>query len=492
MTTTANPASGTTPSGTAPSAAAESRATAVAEPKGELTGQRYLSGAFAPVTEELTAFDLPVDGEIPKAFDGLLVRNGPNPVAADPANYHWFIGDGMLHGIQLSDGKASWYRNRWVRSDRTAAALGEAPIAGQPTDTPVAQMAGSSANTNIVAHAGRLFALVEVSLPTEVDCELGTKGRYDFGGRLSTAMTAHPHMDPVTGEMCFFGYETLGPPFLRYHVANAAGELVHSADIEVPGATMMHDFAITSTRSVFLDLPVCFDLNLLGVRPFPAMWKPEYGARVGVMPRHGTNDDVVWCEIEPCYVFHVLNAFDDGDDVVVDVCRYATMFDDDPHGVGGGTGRLERWTISPSSRTVKTEIVADMPSEFPRPDERFVGLRHRAGYFVAPRLPDGSFGSIEATSLVKVDLDSGAVQVHDFGPGAVAGEGLFVPRSPEAEEGDGYVVTIVSDAAGAHPSDVVILDATDFRAPPVATVHLPARVPLGFHGNWIPTGTLTT
>jgi carotenoid cleavage dioxygenase-like enzyme len=456
-------------------------------PSAEDSGLRYLTRAFAPVDTEMTTFDLAVEGEIPTAIDGLLVRNGPNPIAADPATYHWFLGEGMLHGIELSGGRALSYRNRWVRTDRAAPLLGEAKIEGQPDDTALAQVTGSVANTNIVCHAGRLLALVEVNLPTEVDSALATRGRFDFGGRLRSSMTAHPHTDPVTGEMCFFGYDVLGPPFLRYHVADSSGELVHSADIEVGAPTMMHDFAITATRSIFLDLPVVFDLALVGVRPFPAMWKPEYGARVGVMPRHGTSADVVWCEIEPCYVFHVLNAYDDpsSDAVILDVCRYETMFDDDLHGIGGNTARLERWTISPSARRVTTEIIADLPLEFPRPDERLLGRKHSVGFFAVPRF-EADFAGADQISLARIDLASGGVEVHDFGPGAVASEGVFVPASEDAAEGEGYVLTIVGDVAGEHPSELVVLDATSFAAPPLARIKLPQRVPLGFHGNFVP------
>jgi carotenoid cleavage dioxygenase len=449
------------------------------------TINRYLDGAFAPVTEEVTATDLPIDGELPAGLDGLYVRNGPNPIGADPAGYHWFSGEGMLHGVDLSGGKAS-YRNRWVRTDRTAGLLGEPPQAGQPDDTLVGQMSGSVANTNIVAHAGRLLALVEVNLPTEVDADLETVGRYDFGGCLTSSMTAHPHTDPGTGEMCFFGYDPAGPPYLRYHVAGADGALLHSADITIPKPTMIHDFAITETRAIFMDLPVVFDLELLGRRPFPAAWSPDDGARVGVMPRRGSDADVQWIDIEPCYVFHVLNAYDSGDDVVLDVCRYATMFDEDLHGVGGGPARLERWTISPSGDKVLTEIVSDLPMEFPRPDERYFGREHHVGFCSSPRMTDGSFGSADGMTLLKVDLRSGVVETHDFGPGAIAGEGVFVPASDDSAEGEGYVVTIVADAAGTAPSDLVVLDATDFSATPLATVHLPARVPLGFHGNFVP------
>ena len=177
---------------------------------------------------------------------GRLLRNGPNPIAPDPAEYHWFIGDGMLHAIELRDGKAASYRNRWVRTDQALDLLGEDPIPGQPDD--VFPVGSSVANTHVVTHAGKIFALVEVCLPTQVRPDLSTVGRFDFGGKLRSAMTAHPKVDPVTGEMLFFGYDAFGPPWLRYHVVDVDGELVRSEDIDIEGPSMVHDFAITETQ----------------------------------------------------------------------------------------------------------------------------------------------------------------------------------------------------------------------------------------------------
>ncbi|HLI44071.1 MAG TPA: carotenoid oxygenase family protein [Acidimicrobiales bacterium] len=419
----------------------------------------YLEGPFAPVSAELTVHDLAVEGELPAGLEGMYVRNGPNPVFADPASYHWFLGQGMLHGVELSGGRAS-YRNRTVRGNALA-------------------------NTHVVEHAGRLLALVEVSLPTEVDRGLETVGPFDFGGRLASAMTAHPHTDPETGEMCFIGYDVAGPPYLRYHVANRHGELVHSAEISLPAPTMMHDFAITATRSVLLDLPVVFDLALFGSRPFPAAWSPSNGARVGVMPRLGTDADVVWIDVEPCYAFHVLNAYDAGDEIVLDLCRYASMFDEDLHGVGGGPARLERWTIDPAARKVRTDVVLEVPVEFPRLDERLVGRRHRTGYLASPQMEDGSFGTARSVGLVAVDLETGRHETHELGDRAIASEPVFVPAADGAEERDGYVLAIVADSRGEHASDLIVLDASDFSGPPLATVHLPQRVPLGFHGSFV-------
>ncbi len=442
-------------------------------------GNPYLTGNFAPVADERDDPALAVTGAIPPELDGLLLRNGPNPIAPDPAAYHWFIGDGMLHGIELRDGKAR-YRNRWVRTDGACAALGEAPPAGQPAD--VFPGGSSVANTHVVAHAGRILALIEVCLPTEVRPDLSTAGRFDFGGRLRSPMTAHPKIDPVTGEMHFFGYDAFGPPWLRYHVADATGALVHSADITIAGPSMVHDFALTEQHVVLFDLPVVYDFDLLGKQPFPAAWKPSYGARVGVMPRGGVDADVQWSDVELCYVYHPMNAYDDGDRVVVDVVRWPEMFATDPYGPGAsGSPTLDRWTIDPAAGRVVEERLDDHPQELPRVDERRVGRRHRFGY--APEIavsgPVESFGA-----LLQHDLDRGTVTRHEFGARTAAGEALFVPAGPDAGEAEGWVLAVVYDGAR-DTSDVAILDATDFAGAPVATVHLPRRVPFGFHGSWV-------
>ncbi len=280
----------------------------------------HLQGNFAPVHEEQTAFDLEVQGAIPPELRGLCLRNGPNPRSGESP--HWFFGDGMVHGVALADGKAQWYRNRWVRT-RPYLEGGESAILVQPdgsVDRTVAK-----ANTNIVGHAGRILALVESSFPTEMTRELETVGLHDFGGKLTTAMTAHPKLCPVTGEMHFFGYG-FGPPYLTYHCANAAGELIQSEVIEVPGPTMMHDFAITERHVIFMDLPVVFDPERAMQGTMPYAWSDDYGARLGIMPRGGDSAQVRWFEIEPCYVFHPLNAHAEGDEVVLDVARYPEIW----------------------------------------------------------------------------------------------------------------------------------------------------------------------
>lgn len=439
----------------------------------------YLSGNFAPVLKEVDGLNLPVQGAIPRELRGHLLRVGPNPIAPEPSNYHWFLGDGMVHGIELRDGRALSYRNRWVRTDQAVPRLGGRPLAGQPPDvSPVP----SAANTSVVAHSGRVLTLYEISLPTEITPAADTLGRFDFGGRLRSPMTAHPKFDPQTGELLFFGLDVLGPPYLRFHVADAGGTLVRSTDIALPAASMMHDFAITERHIVFLDLPVVYDLTLVGKRPFPAAWKPSYGARVGVMPRYG-DGPVRWFDVELCYVFHTVNAYDDGDRVVVDVIRHATMFEHDVYGVGDAPGTLDRWTIDLARGRVHEERLDDRGQELPRIDDRLVGRRHRYGY--SNLVPDQRDGRVTIGGLVQHDLRTGRSVEARLGPGRAASEGIFVPARPAAAEDEGWVLSVVYDA-GRDGSDLMIIDATDFGGRPVATVALPQRVPFGFHGTWLP------
>jgi carotenoid cleavage dioxygenase-like enzyme len=336
------------------------------------------------------------------------------------------------------------------------------------------------ANTHFIAHGGRILALVENRAPTEVTPELDTVGPFDFGGRLTTAMTAHPKRCPVTGELHFFGYGVF-PPLLTYHRADAAGNLLQSEEISVPGPTMHHDFAITEHSVVFMDLPVVCDPSLLMAKTMPYRWSDDHGARIGVMPRGGGDADVRWFEVEPCYVFHVLNATEtQAGHVAIDVARYPSLWRDGQDAFEPTT--LHRWAIDLAAGTVKEETLDDRSVEFPRVDERRVGRSARFGYAVHTRPgPDGF--AIE-TALVKYDLLSGTTEEHSFGAGRVPGEGVFVPASDGAGEDDGYVLAYVYDA-GRDGSDLVILDATDIAGAPAATVQLPQRVPVGFHGSWV-------
>ena len=431
----------------------------------------FLSGNFAPVTDEVTATDLPVTGAIPGELAGRFVRNGPNPHTG--TSPHWFLGDGMLHGVELRDGHAGWYRNRYVQTRQLTD-----EHAAYVDDEGRADFTVGAANTHVIGHAGRILALVESSYPYEVTPELATVGCFDFDGRLRTPMTAHPKLDPASGELHFFGYG-FAPPYLTYHVADAEGTLVRSEEISVRGPTMMHDFNLTERHVVFMDLPVVFDLDLAIQGTMPYRWDDDYGARLGVLPRDGTDADVQWFEIDPCYVFHPMNGYDADGAITLDVVRYPQLWAGDNRDLDAAA-HLTRWTIDLAAGAVKEEQLDDRGTEFPRVDPRVVGRRHRVGYAVQTDVDAETRSGV----LIKYDQAEGSARTHHFGAGREAGEPVFVPSADGRAEDDGWVMTYVFDAAR-DTSDLVLLDARDFEGPPVATVPLPQRVPAGFHGSWI-------
>lgn len=442
----------------------------------------HLRGNYAPVMDEVEAFDLAVEGELPAELNGRFFRNGANPKHGPSA--HWFAGDGMIHGIRLREGRAEWYRNRWVRTKALEGASRLDPSTG------TFDLTVGLANTHVVGHAGRIFALEEGSFPNEVSPELDTLGPCDFDGRLTTPFTAHPHVCAETGEMHAFGYELVRPPYVTYHVVDAAGNLIHSQPIDVPGPTMVHDFALSRHYAIFLDLPVVFDLSLAMTGTMPFTWDESYGARIGLLHRERARqgEQPRWFEVDPCYVFHIMNAWDDGPDahhVWLDAGRHGAMW-------RGGPDKFEpsylwRWRFDLDTGEVHEEQLDDVSHGFPRIDDRRCGLANRYGWVVAPRdgAPRAGAPNMDAASVItKYDLATGTSQRHDFGPGCMPGEPVFVPAGDAAAEGEGYVMTYVYDAATGS-SSFVVLDASDLAAAPLARVPLPQRVPHGFHGSWI-------
>ncbi|MGD9997854.1 MAG: carotenoid oxygenase family protein [Ilumatobacteraceae bacterium] len=438
----------------------------------------HLRGNGAPVHDERTITDLEVRGAIPTELDGRYVRNGANPITG--WSDHPFLGDGMLHGIRLRDGRAEWYRNRYVQT----------PFIADPSkpvidlESGVMDMRDSKANTNVVGHAGRIFALEEGHFPYVVDGMLDTVGPTDFGGALTGPFTAHPKICPETGEMLAFGY-SLFEPYLTYHRISADGRLVQSEPITVGGPTMMHDFNITRNHIVVMDLPAVFDLELALRGELPITWGSDYPARLGVMPRTGNDADVVWYDIAPCYVFHPMNAYEDGDRIVLDVARLDHIWRDGP--MDFPAPYLCRWTIDTTSRTVTEEQVDDLAAEFPRVADRVTGLRHRYGYMMATA-NEAAFSDLSSANgvIAKYDRDTGARSTIELGRGRMPGEAVFVPRDGSQAEDDGYLMTYVHDS-NTGISEFVIFDAETMSAEPIASVSLP-RVPFGFHGNWIDAG----
>ncbi len=444
----------------------------------------YLEGVFAPVATETTATRLTVTGTLPPELDGRLLRIGPNPIGPqDPATFHWFTGPGLVHGVRLVDGRAEWYRSRFVRSDRVTQAFGWPTTPG-----PRHGVGDGTANTNVIAHAGRTLAVVEAgSLPVDLTDDLETVARTDLDHTLPGSFTAHPKRDPVTGELhavaYFWGWE-----HLQYLVVGTDGRVRRTVDVPVVGGPMVHDCAITDRFVALLDLQCRFDLSVAAAGGFPYRWDPSATPRIGLLPREGGAADVVWCDLDdPGYVFHPLNAYDDTDGtVVLDVVRHPAVFATDLAGPNEGPTRLERWRCDPGRRTVRVDVRSDVPLEFPRHDERLVGRRHRFGYGVELAFPaDGPFAP---RGLVKVDVDAATTERRVEPPHRSWMEAVFVPRHADAAEDDGWLLGYVHDAER-DAADVVVLDAADIGGDPVAVVRLPVRVPYGFHGNWVPTGS---
>lgn len=431
----------------------------------------WLQGNFAPVTEELDVVDLEIEGSVPPELSGLYVRNGSNP-RGEPSS-HWFLGDGMLHGIRLEGGRAAWYRNRWVQTPLLAAGTGLMG-AGVPGG------ANNQSNVSVFAHAGRLLTSGEIGLPYEIDPDtLATVGPYDYGGRLTSAMTAHPKVHPETGRLHFFGYGFV-PPYLVYHEVDADGTLARSEEIAVAGPTMMHDFAITEQEAVFWELPVVFSLQAaMDGSGMPFQWQPDYGARIGILPFDQPAASIRWVEIDPCYVFHGINAHREGDDVIVEVCRQATMFSS-----GGDLepSAVHRWRIGTGGEqlTFAEDVMTDLSMDLPTIDRRRTGRQQRHSWLV--ETTDTGGAAFDFTGICHWDHQRGAADrwlPADERPNEVT----LAATGPG--EGEGWLLSWSYDPAR-DASHLAVLDPMDLASGPVARVRLPVRVPYGFHGTWVP------
>ncbi|MBI1250936.1 MAG: 9-cis-epoxycarotenoid dioxygenase [Alphaproteobacteria bacterium] len=423
----------------------------------------HMTGNFGPVDDEATLLNLEVHGAVPPELSGVYMRNGGNPRNGDTE--HFFFGDGMLNGVRLGGGKAQWFKNRWVR---TACYEGK-------LRTDMAHFGDfrvTSANTNIVRHGGKFFALEEGAFPYEVDVDMNSIGINDFGGKLKTAFTAHPKICPETGEMHGFGYSPM-PPWLTYHRFDAAGRLVESQEIPVKGPTMIHDFGMTRNHVVFMDLPVVFDLEMAIAGKMPFRWSDDYGARLGIMARGGKAEDIRWVDVAPCYVFHPGNAYEENGELVMTVCRFEKLW------VGQSYDfeyppQMHEWRINLTTLAVRETAIDDAHCEFPRVDDRRAGLVTRYNYVAGAE----TSGATEFNLLLKYDLKTGARSSLAF-PNMGLSEFVFAPGGPGEDEG--WLVGFAYDKTR-NGSDFIVVDAQGMNE--VARIRLPRRVPFGFHGNW--------
>lgn len=456
-----------------------------------------LEGGFAPIHMECDYPDLVVEGEVPRELNGAFFRNGPNPQFAPRGDYHLFGGDGMIHGFYIEDGKIS-YKNRYVetvkyKTEKEAGKSLWSAFNPMDNDESVQGMETDGlANTNIVPHAGKLWALEEAHAPFEIDPRtLESKGSCDFGGKLVGPMTAHPKIDPETGEMLFFGYNADGmiSEHMSFHVLDKNGELVRSETFKAPYASMVHDFMVTRDHVIFPIMPLTGSLERAMTGGPVYAWEPEKGVHIGIMPRNGSVDDMRWFKGDPSFVFHPMNAHTDGDIITCDVCEFemAPLFpwaDGTPGDPDKAIPRLTRWTFDMAQNTddYKVELLDDLACEFPRLDERYTATNYRYGYFAGDTNPQFKVGAFNVIGCR--DHQTGTTDLYDVGEGCATNEPVFVPRSKDAPEGDGFLLANIYDS-NRKATHLVILDAQNVSGEPLAKAYLDHRVPFGFHGNWM-------
>ena len=423
---------------------------------------KFLSGNWYPV-EETSTTELKITGELPKELSGLFLRNGPNPKEPiNHENYHPFFGDGMIHGIRVEDGKALWYKNKFVTS----------PF-------------GFGPNTHVLKHGEKIYALVEGGIsPVIMDSEMNFLEEEPFPAAENKRFTAHPKIDADTGEMHAVSYDfgeyVNGLGQVHYVTIDNHGKLIKDKIIETPSRPMVHDCAITKNYVLIFDLPVTFNLgrrdgdnNPIG-GDYPVVWNDKHISRVGLQSKK--TDEIIWIEVNPGFLFHIVNSYEnENGQVVLDFCRYERLFDFDNPLPMGQKPFLTRWILDPKAKTCSEEMLDDRPMEFSRVHPDYDGKQHRFGYL----LNDGRLNN-----YFKYDFEKSETITHDFGESCQAAEPVFIPKKNAKSEDDGFVVGFVYDKT-TDLSDFVVLDAQTFSEAPLARITLPQRVPFGFHGSWI-------
>lgn len=447
----------------------------------------YLHGLYAAVQDEVSAEDLPVIGEIPRDLHGAYFRNGPNPAAPPKGMHHWFDGDGMLHGVWFENGKAR-YRNRYVQTEDLQA-NGASPLGGifEPSRDAAGRKVNyrDTANTDVVFHNGKLLALWYISgQPVAVDAEtLETIRTETFGGALPRNISAHSKVDPETGELVFFDY-ALYEPKMWTGLVSATGELTHFQEVDLPGPRLPHDMGMTENYVVLHDLPVIFSDSAIRNR----MWQihvADQPTRFGVVPRRG--GDAKWFEFPTCYIYHVINCWEEGDDVVMAACKMVPNgFEPDPkYGPYAAMADVLAlraqpflWRMNMKTGEGRETQLDDALSEFPVVNNNRAGRKTKYSYHV---IFDDCIEQ-RFSALSKYDLETGASVRHDFPEGVFGSEPAFAPRIGAEDEDDGYLITFTHDLDGSCEAHVI--DAQNMGSPPIARIKLPQRVPLGFHGVW--------
>jgi len=459
----------------------------------------YLNGAWTPNHDEYTATDMEVIGEIPKDIDGVYIRNTENPVHEALGNYHPFDGDGMIHTMSIREGKAE-YRNRFVRTKGFEAEqlAGESIWAGIANGVNKSKRPGwgaqgyvkDSSSTDVVVHAGKI-------LSTFWQC--GDGYRLDpytleqHGAESWTpvdGISAHPKVDENTGEMLFFNYSKY-PPYQHYGVVDKNNKLIHYTPVPLPGPRLPHDMAFTKNYSILVDLPMFWDEEKLKENKHHPHYHPEMPTRFAIIPRYGNEEDIIWFEAAATYVLHWMNAYEEGDEIILD-----GYFQDQPNppplkGLPPGPGKLmsnidlvslqtklHRWRFNLKTGEVKEEHLDERVLEFGSFNQKYAGSKTRYQYSVYNKP-----GWFLFSGIVKHDHETGESWTLEFGKERYGSEAPFVPRIDAKDEDDGYIITFITDMKE-NRSECVLVDAKDIEAGPVCRIILPHRICSGTHATW--------
>ncbi|HET9876350.1 MAG TPA: carotenoid oxygenase family protein [Mycobacterium sp.] len=466
----------------------------------------YRTGPWRPQTTEWDADDLTaVEGEIPRDLDGIYLRNTENPLHPALKTYHPFDGDGMLHVIGFRDGKA-FYRNRFIRTDGF---LAENEVGGPlwPGLAEPVQLAKrtegwgarglmkDASSTDVIVHRG-------IALTSFYQCgdlyrldpySAAALGKESWNGRFpfEWGVSAHPKVDNKTGELLFFSYSKQAP-YLRYGVVDEHKDLVHHVDVPLPGPRLPHDMAFTENYAILNDFPLFWDPQLLEHDVHLPRFYRDMPSRFAVIPRRGEARDIRWFEADPTFVLHFVNAYEHGDEIVLD-----GFFEGDPEPIDIGTetksqrlfrflaldrlqSRLHRWRLNLVTGTVKEEQLSEDITEFGMINADYAARTYRYAYAAT-----GKPGWFLFDGLVKHDVLTGRQERYSFGDGVYGSETAMAPRPGASGEDDGYLVTLTTDM-NADTSYCLVFDAARPADGPVCKLQLPERISSGTHSTWAP------
>ncbi|CAN5139042.1 carotenoid oxygenase family protein [soil metagenome] len=470
----------------------------------------YRTGAWTPNAFEVDAWDLDVvAGEIPRELAGIYLRNTENPLFdAITGRYHPFDGDGMIHAIRFEDGKAS-YRNRFIKTAGLAAEIeaGGPLWAGILESPELSTRAGwgarpkmkDASSTDVIVHAGRaITTFYQCGDPYQLDpTTLETTGvaKLDHPSFARGAtISAHPKVDEATGELLFFNYSTEAP-YCHVGIADAQGTLLRAIPVPLPGPRLPHDMAFTKRFAIIGDFPYFWPAERMARNVYHAKYYPELGSRFALVPRDGASP-VRWFEASPTYVLHWSNAYEEGNEVVLEGYHQgapvpARTADDDAISLfmkSLDTQSLKtrhyRWRFKLDTGTTREEVLDDAISEFPSIHSGYGGRKNRYVYAML-----GEPGFFLFNGIVRTDMLTGAKSTYQFPKGVFASESPFCPRIGATDEDDGFIVTYTIDVAS-DCSECQIFDAKNLAGGPIARVRLPMRISSGTHATWAPLTSL--